>query len=113
MQRPVVTLRCASRQAAANLIRPTFRAFIAILNPLPRSDSIFSTGTLVSVKKTWRVDEARMPSLCSSSFIEMPLSGSFSTMKPVMFLSSPILAKTMNNEQNPALEIHIFCPVIE
>jgi len=34
-------------------------------------------------------------------------------MKPVMFLSSPIRAKTINMEQNPAFEIHIFCPVIE
>eukprot|EP01139_Manchomonas_bermudensis_P013243 Amastigsp_a353899_8.p2 type:complete len:113 gc:universal Amastigsp_a353899_8:359-697(+) len=107
-----VTRRCASKQAAANLIRPTFKAFIAILKPSPRPANIFSTGTLVSLKNTCRVEEARIPSLCSSSFIEIPLLGSFSTMKPVMFLSSSIRAKTMNNEQNPALEIHIFCPVM-
>ena len=59
------------------------------------------------------VEEARIPNLCSSSPIEIPLLGSFSTMKPVMFLSSPIRAKTINREQKPALEIHIFPPVME
>ena len=85
---------------------------MAILKPFPLSDNIFPTGTLVSLKKTCRVEEARIPNLCSSSPIEIPLLGSFSTIKPVMFLSSSIRAKTINKEQNPAFEIHIFCPVI-
>ena len=43
---------CASKHAVANLIRPTFKAFMAILNPSPRPANIFSTGTLVSLKNT-------------------------------------------------------------
>ena len=48
----VMVLRCASKQAAASFIRPTFSAFIAILKPLPLVESMFSTGTTVSLKKT-------------------------------------------------------------
>ncbi len=69
---------------------------MAILNPSPRPANIFSTGTFVSLKKTCRVEEERIPNLCSSSPNEIPFDGSFSTIKPVIFLSSPILAKTIN-----------------
>ena len=108
----VVILRWESKQAAANLIRPTFKAFMAILKPSPRPANIFSTGTLVSLKNTCLVEEERMPNLCSSSPKVIPLLGSFSTINPVMYLSSSIRAKTMNRLQKPALEIHIFCPLM-
>ena len=48
----VITLLWASRQATPSLILPTFKAFIAILNPPLRSPNTFSTGTLVLLKNT-------------------------------------------------------------
>ena len=53
----VVTLLSASKHAAASLILPIFNAFIAILKPPPLLESIFSTGTLVSLKNICLVDE--------------------------------------------------------
>ena len=100
----------ASKQAAANLMRPTFNEFKAILKPAPLSESMFSKGTFVSLKKTCLVEDALMPNLCSSSPKRIPFGvfESYSTINAVMFLSSSIRAKTIIKLQNPAFEIHIF-----
>ena len=81
---------------------------MAILKPFPLSESIFSTGTLVLLKKTCLVDEECIPNLDSSLPSSIPFSGLFSTMKALIFLSFSILAKTVRISANPALEIHIF-----
>ncbi len=100
----------ASIIAAESFIRPIFKEFKAILNPLPRSANIFSTGILVSVKNTCLVEDDLIPNLCSSSPKETPFgfSGSYSKIKAEIFLSSSIRAKTINVLAKPALEIHIF-----
>ena len=90
------------------MILPIFKEFTAILKPLPLSDNMFSTGTFVSLKKTCLVDDECIPNFFSSSPNVIPLLDSFGTIKPVMFLSSSILAKTINNFANPAFDIHIF-----
>ena len=95
-----VILLCESIQAAANLILPTFKAFTAILNPPPLSPRIFSTGTLVSLKKTCLVEDALMPNFSSSSPKVIPLFKSTGTIKAVIFSSSPILAKTIKRLAN-------------
>ena len=75
---------------------------------------MFSAGTTVSLKNTCLVELALIPNLCSSSPKVIPLGvlASYSTMKPVMFLSFSIRAKTIIKLQKPAFEIHIFCPLI-
>ena len=108
----VVNLLCESIPAAPNLILPTFKEFIAILKPSPLLANIFSFETIVSLKKTCLVEDALIPNLCSSSPSVIPFSGLFSTIKAVMFLSFSILANTIKRLQNPAFEIHIFCPLI-
>ena len=95
----------------ANLILPELRILSAILNPCSLFPRRFSFGTGQSVKKTCLVDDPFMPSFFSSSPYEMP-SNVLSTMKADKFLSSSIFAKTINKSANPALVIHIFCPLI-
>ena len=93
--------------APASLMRPMFRMFTAILKPFCRSLSMFSTGTLQSLKNTWRVLLPLIPIFFSSGFSVMPPK-SFSTMKAVRFSSSPTLANTVKMSAKPPLVIHIF-----
>ena len=53
----LIDLLCPSKLPAPNLILPTLRAFMAILNPPFLSPNKFSTGTIVSVKNTCLVDD--------------------------------------------------------
>ena len=81
---------------------------MAILKPFPRCESIFSTGTLVSLKNTCLVDDEFKPNFSSSFPKLIPFFESLGTIKAVRFLSSSILAKTVKISANPAFEIHIF-----
>src|SRR5690606_26923119 len=55
-----------------------------------------------------------MHNLCSSSPMVIPLAlfGSYSTIKPVIFLSPSIRVNIIIKLQKPAFEIHIFRPMI-
>ena len=93
---------------AASFILPTFSELIAILKPSPLLPRIFWIGTFVSLKKTCLVEDALIPSFSSSSPSVIPFFRSTGTIKAVIFLSSPILAKTIKRLAKPALDIHIF-----
>ena len=92
---------------AANLILPEFRIFKAILKPPSLSPKRFSFGTGQSVKNTCLVEDPFIPNFFSSSPNVIP-PNDFSTINADRFLSSSILAKTINKSAKPALVIHIF-----